>query len=359
MCLEERDAIFFGCGCYIRSPIPTILGIQPCTSVRRPVVCDLVLNGRPRAPFVSRYTRFIKIRCAAHVRAGPSEIGENGREMHPTFYRYVYEFVQSKAFDNNKNIKRVKKMLMLENGLAEKLFSDLAKYEAGVLEAQNMTKFGENMRLINAQITVRQATAARKAAERAVAEEISNTKMGALRPQLGPGFAALALRKRREEAKAHKALEETLVKKRSEEAKALEELKVLETIQQRKDAQAASTSKPTWGQRSTDTVAPWHQDPYTGKMLRSEWNQTARTAAAVADFLKNTNPHDNSASELIEEFTLLSGLVSKSNNRTKLGEKMKDKGKERCKVQRDDGVGDNEMEVCSKMMTLNGVNLYE
>ena len=56
------------------------------------------------------------------------------------------------------------------------------------------------------------ATADREAIER-IAAEAGEMTMGALRPKIGPKFGALVLQRRYEEAKAHRALQEAVMKK--------------------------------------------------------------------------------------------------------------------------------------------------
>ena len=394
MCLEERDAIFFGCGCYIRSPIPTILGIQPCTSACPPVICDPLLNGRPRFSFISRYSRFIEIGCVAHIRAGHNEIGESGREIYPTFYRDVQKFLESKAFDNNKNIKCVKNRLAFESDLAHKLLSDVANYQAGVLEAQRMREHSEYLRLEEDCIRARIATTEREAVERAAAEKSSGLKMGALRPQLGPGFAALALRKRHEEVKAHKALEETLTKKRNEEVEAHKALEDT-MIKRGKFAQEArhvhfaplpsrdnpfpsrdtllpsrSAAQPTQVNRIagservglrrsnditprrlpriTDTVAPW-PEASPSRILLGRHMEFLPTVAGEAAYRDAISPR-GSAGRPTNKIASSRGPPSRPRSGVQPGG---------SKDERNESAEGKEMEVRSKLMTLDGVNLYE
>ena len=197
--------IYFGCTCRIESQTYPLLGFQPCTSGTHPQICDPRLNGRSCVPILSPATRFSNIWCAAHVRANNEAIGnDNSPELLPTVYPSVRDFLLTTAFNNNKNIKYVKNRLMFEARMV-----DLWKEQLKALYKkrwEEMVKKEESDR-----VKAAQATAEREAVERA-----AGGKPGALRPTLGEGFAALTLQKRRDEAKAQKALEETQARKERE-----------------------------------------------------------------------------------------------------------------------------------------------
>ena len=197
--------IYFGCTCRIESQTYPLLGFQPCTSGTHPQICDPRLNGRSCVPILSPATRFSNIWCAAHVRANNEAIGnDNSPELLPTVYPSVQDFLKTTAFNNNKMIKHVKNKLLFEAKMVE-----LWQEQLKVLYKkrwEEMVKKEESERL-----KVAQATAEREAVERA-----AGAKPGALRPTLGEGFAALTLKKRRDEAKAQQTLEETQARKEKE-----------------------------------------------------------------------------------------------------------------------------------------------
>ena len=227
MCLEA-SVIYFGCTCRIQHPSNQLLAVQPCTSGQTPTICDCSLNGRSRFPILSLYTRFIGIRCANHIKAGADEIGEDGNELAPTVYQSVPEFLVSNAFDSCKHIQRVKGKIASEWRVAERLLSELKAHDLRKKKEQEMRMMLSMMnveakeerlkreegrrKLQEEKANAEKATAWREAVERAAAEQAGGARMGALRPQVGSELTASVLRSRKEEASAHKVLEETTLK---------------------------------------------------------------------------------------------------------------------------------------------------
>ena len=202
MCHEERNAISFGCGCHIRYPFDTILGIQPCIIGSEDGICDPTLNGRSRTPFINGHNRRIPIYCIAHSEARPDELDKDGRELQPTCYWSVEEFLYTEAFDHNRDIRDVKNEIIIQRMHATELLFKLTEHEGEMRYARGDAKY-------NMSGPYAQANGRGKATERAAVAEMGGTKMDDTpRSQLERDWAASARKKSDEEARPHKWLED-------------------------------------------------------------------------------------------------------------------------------------------------------